>query len=72
MFNKGACRGCRVYLTPISVYTICKSIYMMDMCKCEREWTMSLIFYTFCRVSYKSRSYIKKINNYQDRFVLLY
>ena len=52
IFNKGACRGCGVYLTPISVCTICKECISWIYGKCERmdDVTHS---HTFCRVSYK-------------------
>lgn len=43
MFNKGTCRGCGAYLTPISVCTICKEYIYHGYVVNVREWTMSLI-----------------------------
>jgi hypothetical protein len=43
IFNKGACRGCGVYLTPISVCTICKEYISWIYGKCERMDDVSLI-----------------------------
>jgi hypothetical protein len=62
MFNKGLCRGCGVYLTPISVCTICKE-YISWICgKCERMDDVTHFHPSLQSLMQNQERVIKKLN----------